>query len=274
MIGSPIAHSLSPAMHRAAYSRLGLDWGYSAHDTDESALPGFLAGLDERWRGLSLTMPLKYAVVPLLDDLTEMATRTGVVNTVVLAGGRRSGDNTDVPGMVAALTEAGVPVGTHAVVVGAGATAVSALAALATLGVTHVHLKVRDVSRAARASAAGTAFGVEVSVSRLDESWPRRTDVVVSTVPGDAGDVVPDPLLGSSGTVFDVGYVPWPTPLALRAGQQGVRVVSGLDLLAHQAALQVTAMTGGSVPAEVLRDAALAQLRPPPGSGTEESTFG
>lgn len=104
VLGSPIGHSLSPVLHRAAYAALGLDWSYEAIDVDEAGLAGFLDGLDESWAGLSLTMPLKRTVIPLLHGLSPTAAAVDAVNTVLLHGdGRRIGDNTDVAGMVAAL---------------------------------------------------------------------------------------------------------------------------------------------------------------------------
>ena len=132
VLGSPIAHSLSPVLHRAAYAELGLaHWSYDRFEVDEAALPGFLDGLDGSWAGLSLTMPLKRAILPLLDGISDTAASVEAVNTVVFTDdGRRIGDNTDIPGMIAALRERGVDKVDSAAVLGAGATASSALAAL------------------------------------------------------------------------------------------------------------------------------------------------
>ena len=105
VLGSPIAHSLSPVLHRAAYDALGLDWSYDAVEVSEDGLPGFLDGLDGSWRGLSLTMPLKRTVVPLLDEMSARAAQARAANTVVLDAGRRVGHNTDIPGAVAAIRE-------------------------------------------------------------------------------------------------------------------------------------------------------------------------
>jgi shikimate dehydrogenase len=268
VLGSPIAHSLSPALHRAAYQALGLAWTYEAVQVAEHELGGFVAALDESWRGLSLTMPLKRAALPLLDELSGVASMAGAVNTVVLAGARRYGDNTDVPGAAAALRERyGGPVA-HAVVLGGGATATSVLLALADLGCTRAHLLVRDPARAADTVAAIARHpqAPSLTVARLGEldhladDLP-RADVVVSTVPVDAQT---PPLVAQlsaigPGAVFDVVYDPWPTPLVRAADGRSV-VVHGLDLLAHQAALQVRLMTGHDVPVDVLRSAALASL--------------
>jgi hypothetical protein len=105
VLGRPIAHSLSPSLHRAAYAALGLDWRYDAVDVGEPELPGFLDALGSEWAGLSLTMPLKTAVLPLLDEVSALARDVAAANTVLLRDGRRHGDNTDVPGIVAALAE-------------------------------------------------------------------------------------------------------------------------------------------------------------------------
>ena len=133
VIGDPVAHSLSPGLHRAAYEELGLThWSYDRFEIDEAALPGFLGGLGPEWAGLSLTMPLKRAVIPLLDEISDTAASVEAVNTVVFTeAGRRVGDNTDVPGIVAALREHGIEHVGSAAILGAGATASSALAALA-----------------------------------------------------------------------------------------------------------------------------------------------
>ena len=126
MLGSPVAHSLSPVLHAAAYQALGLDeWAYEAIECDEARLPGLLDSLDSQWAGLSLTMPLKRAVIPLLDHAESLVTEVGAANTVILGAAGRSGYNTDVPGMISVLRSAGVAPGDPGVpwVLGAGATA-------------------------------------------------------------------------------------------------------------------------------------------------------
>lgn len=260
VLGRPIAHSLSPAMHRAAYAFLGLDWTYDAHDVGEEELAVFVAGLDDSWRGLSLTMPLKRAVLPLLDEVSPVAAQVGAANTVVLEHGRRRGDNTDVGGIVAALAEAGCTRAARAVVVGAGATAQSALVALQQLGLAELHVAARDPRRAEQLVADARAAGITTTVGELESPGPATFDVLVSTVPGAAVAVLPDSLLGTMAVVFDVAYDPWPSPLLTRARQLEATTVDGVALLAHQAVLQVEAMTGSRVPVDELRRAALAAL--------------
>ncbi|HYJ68567.1 MAG TPA: shikimate dehydrogenase [Nocardioidaceae bacterium] len=260
VLGSPIAHSLSPVMHRAAYAALGLDWRYDAYEVDEAALTGFVAGLDASWRGLSLTMPLKRVVLPLLDDVSETVRETGAANTVLLDEGRLSGDNTDVPGIVAALAERGVSRVTSAVIVGAGATAESTVAALRRIGLVSVRLLVRDPGRAEHLRERAAAAGVAVVVAPLDDAWiTDDADLAVSTVPAAALAEHADALAGAD-AVFDAIYDPWPTPLTEAARAGGRAVVTGVDLLAHQAVRQVSLMTGRDVPVDVLRDPAQAAL--------------
>ena len=188
VLGSPIAHSLSPVLHRAAYAHLGLDWTYDAVEVDSAGLEPFIDGLDETWRGLSLTMPLKRTVVPLVDSLDDWAQLSGVANTVLLGDGRRLGFNTDAPGAMAALLERVADPVRSAVVIGGGATATSVLLALAELGCTTAQLLVRDPSRAEETVAAIGAHprAPEVSVSTIAGADDREADIVVSTVPAEA----------------------------------------------------------------------------------------
>ena len=234
-------------LHRAAYATLGLDWRYDAHEVDSVGLPGFLDGLDGSWRGLSLTMPLKRVVLPLLDELSETARRAGGANTVVLQDGRRSGHNTDVPGVSAALRERYDGPVDRALVVGGGATAASALLGLVDLGCREVTLLVRDEARAAEtvAAAARHPQAPALQVRRIGEQVA-PVDVLVSTVPAAAQSTEVLTLVEAATAVFDVIYDPWPTPLAGAAVASGRVLVSGLDLLVHQAVRQVGLMTGAA----------------------------
>lgn len=261
VLGSPIGHSLSPVLHRAAYTELGLDWEYDAVEVDEGALPGFLGGLDGTWRGLSLTMPLKRAVVPLLDELSDRAVQAQSANTVILDERRRYGHNTDVPGAVAAVIERSDALPGSAVILGGGATATSTLLALADLGCTQIRLVVRDPSRVhATLAAAGrhpSRPGVEVlTFAEAERSAAALApDILVSTVPASAQGEGVLALADPCPVLFDVIYDPWPTPLATFARTEGRVLVSGLDLLVHQAALQVTLMTGSAAPVAAMRAA-------------------
>ncbi len=247
VLGSPIAHSLSPELHRAAYAALGLSgWTYDRIEVDEAGLSAFLAGLGEGWAGLSLTMPLKRAVIPLLDEVSATAAAVGAVNTVVFADdGRRTGDNTDVPGMVAALRERGVGQVERATVLGAGATAASALAALSRVCTGEITAYVRSDARAEEMRGWGARLGVGVRTEPWSEA-ARGLDapLVLATTPAGTADHLAPSVPAAPGTLFDVLYDPWPTPLAAAWSRHGGTVVGGLDLLVHQAVLQVEQMTG------------------------------
>ena len=244
-------------LHRAAYAELGLDWTYDAYELAAPDLPAFLDGLDDRWRGLSLTMPLKRAVLPLLDAVTARAAQAAAANTLVLEGRHRTGHNTDVPGAVAAIRERYDGSLHRAVILGGGATATSTMLALADLGCADVTLMVRDPARATEVLAAAARHPRRpvVSVRRLTDG-PVDADVLVSTIPAGAQDAAALALAEPVGVVFDVVYDPWPTPLAGFAADTGRVLVAGLDLLVHQAVLQVELMTGaGGVPVDLLRAA-------------------
>jgi shikimate dehydrogenase len=263
VLGSPIAHSLSPALHRAAYAALGLGgWSYQALECDEAGLAGLLAGCGPDWAGLSLTMPLKRAVLPLLDRTDPVAAATGGANTVVFSGGARHGYNTDVPGLVTALAEAGLteaPAG--ALILGAGATACSALAALARLGLREVTAAVRDPARATGLLAAAARLGVSAELCPFGRNI--QAELLISTVPAGAADDYAERLRGLAhppAMIMDVVYHPWPTPLATAASRAGAVIVSGFELLLHQAARQVELMTGQPAPVQAMREAGLAEL--------------
>ncbi|PKW06583.1 shikimate dehydrogenase [Streptomyces sp. 1222.5] len=259
VLGSPVAHSLSPVLHRAAYDELGLaDWSYDRFEVDEAALPGFFEELGPEWAGLSLTMPLKRAVIPLLDGISDTAASVDAVNTVVLTDdGRRLGDNTDIPGMVAALREHGIEEVGSAAILGAGATASSALAALARICTGEIVAYVRSEARAAEMREWGERLDVDVRTADwADAAEALRAPLVIATTPAGTTDALAAAVPERPTTLFDVLYDPWPTELAARWSMFGGAVVSGLDLLVHQAVLQVEQMTGRSpAPLEAMRHA-------------------
>ncbi|MDG9718185.1 shikimate dehydrogenase [Streptomyces sp. DH24] len=259
VLGSPIAHSLSPVLHRTAYEALGLSgWSYDRFEVDEEALPGFVAKLGPEWAGLSLTMPLKRAVIPLLDEVSETAASVEAVNTVVFTeDGRRLGDNTDIPGMVAALRERGIEQVDSAAILGAGATASSALAALARICTGEIVAYVRSEARAAEMRQWGERLDVEVRTADwADADRALHAPLVIATTPAGATDALSSAVPERPATLFDVLYDPWPTALAARWSAYGGAVVSGLDLLVHQAVLQVEQMTGRApAPLDAMRKA-------------------
>jgi shikimate dehydrogenase len=259
VLGKPIAHSLSPVLHRAAYEELGLTgWSYDRFELDEAALPGFVEQLGPEWAGLSVTMPLKRAVIPLLDEISETAASVEAVNTVVFSeDGRRLGDNTDIPGMVAALRERGIEQVDSAAILGAGATASSALAALARICTGQVVAYVRSGARAAEMRQWGERLDVDVRTADwADAAEALDAPLVIATTPAGATDALAHAVPERPAALFDVLYDPWPTELAARWSMIGGAVVSGLDLLVHQAVLQVEQMTGlRPAPVEAMRKA-------------------
>ncbi|MCW2838635.1 MAG: shikimate dehydrogenase [Aeromicrobium sp.] len=260
ILGSPVAHSLSPVMHRRAYRELGLDWSYEAVEVRAGDLAAFVDALGDDVRGLSVTAPLKREAAAASHQHSGDVELLGVANTLVVDEGMLSAHNTDVPGAAAALQEAGLGAPVTARILGGGATAASVALALVRLGVEELEIVVREPSRAAEAEGVARGRGIGVSVRRLDEPLVDKTDLLVSTVPHEAIGARAHELVDSAQAVFDVVYDPWPTGLARAADEAGLTVVSGLDLLAHQAALQVELMTGSPVPPQLLREAALAAL--------------
>jgi shikimate dehydrogenase len=268
VLGSPIAHSLSPVLHRAAYQALGLTgWTYQAIECDAAGLPAALDGCGPDWAGLSLTMPLKRAVLALLDQREPLAAQVAAANTVVFADGLRHGYNTDVPGMIAALAEAAGPAPAAGpggvLILGGGATARSALAAACGLGAWSVTVAVRDITRAGHLLAAADRLGMKVTLIPFEAFPDGSPGLLISTVPAGAADAYAERITGRTlvpRCLLDVVYHPWPTPLAAAARQAGATVAGGFALLLHQAAAQVTLMTGSHAPLEAMRAAGLAAL--------------
>ncbi len=259
VLGSPIAHSLSPALHRAAYAELGLDWDYGRFEVVEDGLAPFVAGCDRSWRGLSLTMPLKVVALE-LGRVSPLAAQVGAANTLLFdEDGSCSLHNTDVPGLVWALGQVGVTAVERATLLGAGATARSTVVALSRLGARQLTVVARTPARAASLVELGTSLGVAVNVLGWDAPLP-PADVLLNTAVAGAADPLADRAAASAPVVFDALYDPWPTRLAAAAEAAGCRVVNGLDLLVGQALVQVELMTGRAVPAATLMAAGRAAL--------------
>jgi shikimate dehydrogenase len=266
VLGQPVAHSLSPVLHRAAYTALGLgDWTYDLVECDEAGLPAFVGSCGPDWAGLSLTMPLKRAVLPLLDHTDHLAAATGGANTVVFRPEGRYGYNTDVQGIVDALTEAGAAPGS-VTIIGAGATACSALAAAGELGLPGADVVLRDPSRAGGLLATAERLGLKVRLrpwSDLSQPGAVLPELLISTVPAGGADDFAERMLllqQAPPAVLDVIYAPRPTPLAAAAEAAGSVVASGFAMLLHQAAAQVELMTGKPAPLEAMRQAGQAEL--------------
>lgn len=269
VLGKPIAHSLSPVLHRAAYQALGLsDWSYDARECDAAGLRELVAGLGPTWSGLSLTMPLKEEALLLARTSSDIARRTGAVNTLIRTAGGWHGENTDVAGIREALRDAGLSAARpaeRAVIIGSGATARSALAALAELGVAEVAFVVRKEVRASTLAQARD-HGLRISALREADAAQAivQSPLVISAVPAGAADSLA-PAVGAAATqpgpvstgavLLDVVYADWPTPLARAAASYGARIVPGIEMLIHQAAAQVELMTGQPAPLEAMQRA-------------------
>ena len=260
VLGSPISHSLSPAIHAAAYEFLGLDWTYGSADVTGESLAGYVAALDSTWRGLSLTMPLKRDILPLLDSRDDLVDMVSAANTVVFGQhGELRGFNTDVYGAERSFRDAGITQLDLVHILGAGATAASVIAAVARLGASHVHVSARTPRTAASLVELGRAVAVTVTITPWGEPMPGSPDVVISTVPG--GERLPAFSLGlrSTAALFDVAYDPWPSVLATSWAEAGGTVISGLDLLLNQAVGQIRIFVSGD-PAVELPDEAAAVI--------------
>lgn len=256
VIGSPIEHSLSPQLHRAAWRSLGLggQWRYERRETDASGLPALLSRLDEECIGLSVTMPCKQAVIPLLDAVDPLALAVGSVNTVIPSAGVLSGFNTDVHGILTAIREARrareLPEPRTAVILGAGATAASALAALGSLGITDPLVAARRFAGPGSILTAASRLGVHITqVNWADEERVvesiESADIVISTLPARVADALAARLrIRPSQTLLDVVYAPRCTGLVEAWTRGGGLIAPGLEMLIHQAHQQVRLMTG------------------------------
>ncbi|MFD4957571.1 shikimate dehydrogenase family protein [Microbacterium sp. NPDC058389] len=239
--GDPIAHSRSPQLHAAAYDVLGLDWSYGRRRVDEASFGAELAGLDGSWRGLSLTMPLKGVAHAAAVSRDRRAELTGAVNTMLLDTDGPRGFNTDVGGIVRALAEEGVTAVPRARIVGAGATATSALVALGELGADTVEIVARRPEAVEPLTVLGGRLGIEVTAAPFAASPSHDVPLTIATLPGDApvGDAAADALAQTGGLLLDVVYGHWPTALSAAWGRAGGTARSGLGMLLHQALLQI-----------------------------------
>jgi shikimate dehydrogenase len=260
VLGSPIAHSLSPALHEAGYAAAGLSgWSYVAIEVAEADLAGFVGRLDASWRGLSLTMPLKEVAFTVADDVSEVARRAGAINTLVRrSDGGWDADNTDVHGIVTALRD--VDHGGRGRVIGAGATARSAVLALGELGVRRLDIVARRDSAAGSLAAFAREQGLRAAAVPLADWALAPPPLVVSTVPVGAGPELAAALEGATAglggvTLLDVVYAPWPSLLAGAVQAAGGAAVSGIEMLIHQAARQFELFTGSPADVAAMRAA-------------------
>ncbi|OBG25337.1 shikimate dehydrogenase [Mycobacterium sp. 852002-51057_SCH5723018] len=251
VLGSPIAHSRSPQLHLAAYRALGLhDWTYERIECGADELPGVVGGFGPEWVGVSVTKPGKFAALRFADERTERAALVGSANTLVRTPAGWRADNTDIDGVSGAVASIGGASG-WALVCGSGGTAPAAVVGLARLGATGVTVVARDREKGERLVDLGTRIGLATRFCGLGSGAladeVSAAEVLVSTIPADvaaryAGTFAAIPVL------LDAVYDPWPTPLAAAVPAAGGRVISGLQMLLHQAFAQVEQFTGLPAP--------------------------
>ncbi len=255
VLGSPIAHSKSPRLHAAAYRVLELPWSYRAVEVVEGSLGAFVNTCDPSWRGLSLTMPLKREVLPMLASRSAVVETVGAANTVLFDDAMAMhGFNTDVAGIVAAFADHAVSRLDDVMILGGGATAASVLAAVAQLGATRALVAARDPDRARALEPLASGVGVDLTVGRLGDADGTSTEfsAVISTLPGGAEHGVAFPEgIRRNAVLLDVAYEPWPSGLARAWSAVGGTVVSGLEMLLHQAVGQVRIFVTGDEHAEL-----------------------
>lgn len=278
VLGQPISHSKSPVIHTAAYAALDLSWEYEAIECGEQGLEALLASRGAEWRGFSLTMPLKEEARRIASVVDPVAEESGVVNTLLRLTSDTSGVsqwagfNTDVAGLAAAISNAGLDA-THTVVIGSGATAISAVLAARKLGAAKVTLLARNaealsdlvtrfdgtsqqgsdtVLEVQAATFAGLAQEVGADGSPSQDVFAGST-LVISTLPGPASAALSLPVGAERTPLFDVAYDPWPSPLATRWRLAGGEAHAGLDMLIEQALVQIRIFVNGD-PGAVLDD--------------------
>lgn len=250
ILGSPVEHSRSPQLHLAAYHALGLDdWTYDRIECTADELPSVVSAFGPEWVGVSVTMPGKFAALRFADERTGRADLLGSANTLVRTAAGWRADNTDIDGVAGALAHRRDL--RRAVVVGSGGTAPAAVAALAGLGATEITVLARNREKAAAVLDVGSALGVATTFGDLAAADLRAViadvDALVSTIPALAAAGYAD-RLASVPVLLDAIYDPWPTPLAEAVAAAGGEVISGLQMLLHQAFSQVEQFTGQPAP--------------------------
>lgn len=264
IIGWPVAHSLSPRIHNAAFGALGLDWVYvplpvEASDVDR-AFPGLVA---LGFSGANVTMPHKTVAAERVDTLSDDARRLRAVNTLVVEGSTVHGHNTDAPGFDRFLRhDAGFdPRGRSALIFGAGGAARACALALVRGGAASLIVAARDPARTEPLEAAIEGFGMDVRVVAFPEVDQVQADLIVNATPLGAGDEsLPTPPILEGSLVVDLLYDPAVTSLQTSARSAGAIAFGGIGLLLHQAALSFELWTGRQPPLDVMSAAALAAL--------------
>jgi len=244
VLGSPIAHSLSPAIHRAAYRTLDLGWQYDAIEVPGGSLRSFLRTCDSTWHGLSLTMPLKAEAIVVCDEISPLAQQVGGANTITWHGSTSRAHNTDVLGFLNAIKLHDAAHIDAVAILGGGATARAAVAAVSEFAES-ITVYIRDPLREDGLIAAMGDSAPELRILPWDQaSRALAAPLVISTTPQGVGDFLVDSIPANPGVLFDALYSPWPTPIAAEWHWKGGRVIGGLDLLVEQAIEQIRLFVG------------------------------
>ena len=270
IFGYPIRHSISPAMHNAAFASLDIDAVYSAWETTPDDLAAGVASLrSEDYLGANVTVPHKQAVMVHLDEIDDLATRIGAVNTIVNRDGRLMGSNTDALGFINSLrSEAGVTVaGLEVVLIGAGGAARAAAYALAEGRASALAIANRTVERAESLASELAETGILANAFGLHDpdflSACERADLIVNSTsvgmlhgPAEGDSPVPAEVISPGCVVYDMVYNPPKTPFLLDAERAGAQVIGGLPMLVYQGAAAWSRWTGREAPVDVMFKAA------------------
>lgn len=273
VIGNPVGHSLSPALHNAAFNALDLDFVYVAFRVEDlkSAIYGMRAL--QNFRGMSVTIPHKVEIIDYLDEVAEVDRFIGSVNTVINEEGRLYGFGTDGPGALKALVDAGVTLqGAHVLMLGAGGAAraiaftIAAAAPLGGLVLMDINSQVMECLSADLARGTGVAVGTDRLENDSIAAQVPRADIIINCTPvgmhpKEDASLVPAELLRSGQVVFDVVYTPFETKLLKDAASRGCRTISGVEMFINQAVLQFERFTGESAPVNVMRQVIMERLK-------------
>jgi shikimate dehydrogenase len=265
VLGSPISHSKSPDIHAAAYRVLGLNWDYERNEVRKGGLVAFMETLTPEWLGLSLTMPLKEEAFRFASSLDKAATATKAVNTLVRSENGWAGFNTDVFGIVQAVHQANLGALNKVLIIGSGATATSATAAVSQLAPdAQLLVWARNKETRAELIAFAKQLGLKAKAVRRLKPAATGADLTIATLPGGALD---DAVAGLNkfggfkprGAVLDVAYKPWPSVFASVWQAQCRTIISGLEMLLWQAVAQIRIFTTGDPSNQLPNEAAVVE---------------
>ena len=260
VLGSPISHTLSPALHKAAYAQLGLPHTFEAIDVTVERFKDFFESLDDQWLGLSITMPLKEIAFEVATKVSSVAKQTGAINTLVLKDGVQA-DNTDVYGISKSLRNAGCTNPKTATIIGAGATTRSAIVALAGLGVEGILIIARNAQKSATCIDLGNELGISIDATSNIQDKFFVTDVTINATPIGVADDFVSFLDSARGVLLDVVYNPWPTKLAAAWKAKSLTAVPGHQMLLNQAVRQIELFTGQIPDAQVMQEAMFTEMK-------------